>query len=375
MPKILHVIADSNLGGGLTHVIQVLNLLTSSTSYELALLVNSSNHRSLICDQLYDHVKILEISFFGIRDFLRNFLVLRSQVASLECDLIHCHGGRSAFWISLLNLPVPIIYTVHGLHFVSRSGFSKYLGACIEWWNIKKSSYTIFVSNYDCQNAHGWNLTRNSRVTIIHNGINHANLLRSGSTSSMMIGVETSDSHKWDIAYIGRLEPVKDPILYLNIIKLLPAINAVLVGDGSLWNKVRQTVEHLQLDKRVYLAGAMPRNAVLQLISQSAVVVMTSQREGLPMVVLEAMALGIPVVASAVGGIPELIVDGETGFLISSRDPEPYANAVHRIISNPILYVQMGLASKARVQELFSEKTMLLKLSEIYQSCISELAN
>ncbi len=373
MSKILHVLADSSLGGGLTHVIQVLNLVGSTKKYELVLLLNQCDHISSIRSQLPESIEIIECPFFQAKDFFANFLSLHRKLISLECDLVHCHGGRSVFWISLLNFSTPILYTVHGLHFVSRSGFSRHLGACIEWWNIKRSSYTIFVSNYDRQNAQRWHLLGNTRNVVIHNGIDHR-IFGGNVSEALPENVKTPanslDSRKWNITYVGRLESVKDPLLFLRIVELLPEANAILVGDGSLRNQVKDIVEEIQIHERIYLTGAISRSKALNLMSQSSIIVMTSHREGLPMVALEAMALGIPIVASAVGGIPELIVNGETGFLIDSRDPRLYANAIRRIILNPSLYKQMRQAAIARVRKLFSEESMIASILKVYQSCL-----
>jgi glycosyltransferase involved in cell wall biosynthesis len=93
--------------------------------------------------------------------------------------------------------------------------------------------------------------------------------------------------------------------------------------------------------------------------------------ESLPMVILEAMALGKPVVATATGGIPELIKDGQTGLLVPAGDASALAQSIHRLLANPDLAQQLGEAGRCRVEEQFSWKNHVQQFEDLYQRLIA----
>jgi len=101
------------------------------------------------------------------------------------------------------------------------------------------------------------------------------------------------------------------------------------------------------------------------------VFVLPSREEGLPISVLEAMAAGLPVVASRVGGIPELVVDGETGLLVPPRDPQAMAAALRRLVDDPDLRRRLGAAGRARAEELFDLPAFRQAHLDLYERLLS----
>jgi glycosyltransferase involved in cell wall biosynthesis len=148
------------------------------------------------------------------------------------------------------------------------------------------------------------------------------------------------------------------------LVAQFPGIRAVLAGDGPELATVRDRVDALGLAGTVLFPGAFTEP--WDLLRAADVLVLASEIEGLPLVVLEAMSQGVPVVATDVGATPEAVIDGETGFLIAPRDAGAVANAVARILGTPLLAQRMREAALVRFERRFTMKAMLDRHRELY---------
>jgi glycosyltransferase involved in cell wall biosynthesis len=148
------------------------------------------------------------------------------------------------------------------------------------------------------------------------------------------------------------------------VIREVPDARLVILGEGELRPTLEQQVKHLHLEKHVVLPGFRPD--VLALIKGFDVFVMSSETEGLGTSLLDAMAAGKPCVGTSVGGIPEVIADGETGVLVPPRDPPALAGAIIRLLKDAELSQRMGRAGLARVVEQFSVERMVAGTLEAY---------
>ena len=178
--------------------------------------------------------------------------------------------------------------------------------------------------------------------------------------SSDLNGVESSRARAGGahsgpsrLVTVGRLQAPKDAI---TLVRALAAVHGspfetVVVGDGPDRPAVEEEVRRLGLERAVELVGE--RDDVPELLATADLFVLSSRSEGLPLSILEAMAAGLPVVASRVGGIPEVVVDGETGLLVPPGDPQRLADAVERLLADPSLRRRLGEAGRRRVAEHF----------------------
>ena len=153
------------------------------------------------------------------------------------------------------------------------------------------------------------------------------------------------------------------------LVAQFPGIRAVLAGDGPELRAVRDRADALGLDGRVRFPG--PFTEPWDLLRAADVFVLASEMEGLPLVILEAMSQGVPVVATDVGGIPEAVIDGETGFLIAPRDAGAVTSAVARILGAPLLAQRMRQAALARFEQRFTMQSMLDSHRALYMRLAS----
>jgi glycosyltransferase involved in cell wall biosynthesis len=172
---------------------------------------------------------------------------------------------------------------------------------------------------------------------------------------------------------LGRLEEVKNPLLLLDLLAALEGEDhrLVVIGDGPLMAAMRARSAALGLAGRVDLAGSLPRAQALERLAGLDVLVVPSLWEGMPLAPLEAMAIGVPVAASRVGGLPEIIVDGQTGLLIDGHDPASYARAVRRLTDGSALRGRIVERARAEVARRFSWAVARQTYLELYREALA----
>lgn len=177
---------------------------------------------------------------------------------------------------------------------------------------------------------------------------------------------------------VGRLQDVKDP---LNVLRAFAALKQLrpdqpmqldLIGDGPLLDACQQFVAALQLQDCVKLPGAA--SDIAQRLRQADIFVLGSRAEGISNTVLEAMASGLPVVATRVGGNAELIVDGETGYLVPAEQPEALAAALRRYVDDRALLGRHGVAARTRAVTEFSLAGMMARYQSLYDRLLTSTA-
>ena len=153
-----------------------------------------------------------------------------------------------------------------------------------------------------------------------------------------------------------------------------PDVTLLQVGQGSLTAKLQTLTKQLGIERRVRFLGAQPHEQVLQLMQQAEIFALPSQVaesgecEGLPIVILEASACGIPVVSTYHSGIPEAMIDGETGFLVSEKDDRSLADRLDMLLSDRTLGKKMGQQGRDLIDEKFNIRKQTAKLETIYDS-------
>ncbi|HSB70238.1 MAG TPA: glycosyltransferase [Candidatus Methylomirabilis sp.] len=149
-----------------------------------------------------------------------------------------------------------------------------------------------------------------------------------------------------------------------------PEARLLLVGRGPEEARLRRLADALGISPRAHFLGEQPD--VAPWLAQMHLYVQPSVAEGMPNSVLEAMASGLPVVATTVGGTPEVVVDGETGLLVPPRDPAAMAGAIEKISADPVMAEAFGRAGRLRVEMQFGEGVMLERLEALLDRLVAE---
>jgi sugar transferase (PEP-CTERM/EpsH1 system associated) len=209
------------------------------------------------------------------------------------------------------------------------------------------------------------------KLVVIHNGIPLGDFQPGDrAVARASLGIPPSTCV---VGTVGRLHPVKGTSYLLQAFADLAPDHAeailLLVGDGPQRAQLQELVRCLENPERVQFLGN--RSDVSRLLHAMDVFVLASVWEGMPNVALEAMAVGLPVVATAVGGTPEAVVDGETGLLVPPRDPGGLARAIARLLRDPELRRKMGQAGRRRVEQHFSVERMVYQTERLYEELLS----
>jgi glycosyltransferase involved in cell wall biosynthesis len=153
---------------------------------------------------------------------------------------------------------------------------------------------------------------------------------------------------------------------------IFPDCHLVVVGEGILRASSAALVDKLGMREYVQFQGAMPHDEVLKLMPTADVFVHCSNREGLGIAIMEAMGAGLPVVASRVGGVPDLVRQGETGFMLSPDDVEGYAERIITLLRNDQVRRQLGANGRSFAEKYLSKDTILSQTEKVYQDVLHE---
>jgi len=176
------------------------------------------------------------------------------------------------------------------------------------------------------------------------------------------------------IGAIGRPRPVKGYKFLLEafqeISKEYSQSFLVFVGNGPYRNDLIKFSSNLCISDRVVFLN--DHKNIPELLSAFDIVVSSSLHEGMSNVILEGMAAGLPVVATAVGGTPEVVIDGETGFLVPPGDPDALAEAINKLLNDPVLRKRFGQAGRKRVEKCFTIEETVRKTEDLYLRLLKE---
>ena len=174
------------------------------------------------------------------------------------------------------------------------------------------------------------------------------------------------------IGTVGRIQDVKNHAglidAFILLRNMLPAyksrLRLAIIGHGPLFSKIEEKIKNVGIGDVVWLPGS--RDDVANLMQSFSVFAMTSIAEGTPVVILEAMASGLPIIATKVGGIPEVVIEGQTGTLVTAGETDAFAKAISTYVLAPDTLSEHGAAGRKRVEEIYSVEAMLAAYTNLY---------
>jgi glycosyltransferase involved in cell wall biosynthesis len=351
MPKIKKPVmigTDFNTMGG---VASVVNVYRASGLFERFSVHYIATH----CDG--GAVLKLKVAVFALCEFL--VLLLRREVS-----LLHIHfSSRASFWrksfffFAAWLFRVPVILHLHGggfqLFYERESGP---VGKMLIRFVFNHAARVIVLS-------HTWKawletISRNPKIIPIYNPV----------AVPKWQALHTSATPK-NVLMLGRLCKLKgsyDLLEAVNkMVQQVPALVLQMGGDGEL-AQVAAHAESLQLTAYLHLLGWVRGEEKAQFLQQATVFVLPSYVEGMPMSVLEAMAAGLPVITTPVGGIPEAVTDGVEGFLVPPGDVAALAARLQQLLQDEALTRKMGAAARRKIETTFSTEAILPQIEALY---------
>lgn len=288
-------------------------------------------------------------------------------------QIVHTHLFKSDFHgrlaARLSNVPV-VVSTLHNTHAWAKNPvLGKLYGA-----SARFADTLIAVSDEVRTFAINHQYAAPEKIVSIANGVN---MQRFEGHDSAGQQVRRELGIALDVPLIGvvaRLSPQKDHETFLlaasKIAKVLPEARFLIAGDGALRETLIASARNLGLQQQVIFCGI--RSDIPAVLSAIDLLVFSSRWEGLPVALLEGMATARPVVATAVGGVPGVVVHGSTGLLVPPGEPETLAEACVQVLSDPIRASQMGKAGRARVEAHYSMDAMIRQTIAVYESLLEQ---
>ncbi|RMH08940.1 MAG: glycosyltransferase family 1 protein [Nitrospirae bacterium] len=303
---------------------------------------------------------------------VRALRAIRDLIIQHDINLIHGHDYKSdlfAFLVQkwLWRRQLAVVATAHAWVMLGLRGE---LYRRMDLWLMRRFSHVIAVSNATKEEMLAAGIP-SSKITVIHNGIDTDVWSRARVTTTLRDELQISATTPV-VGYVGRLMPEKDLGTWLQaaaiVAKHYPQIQFVLVGEGrdeTTLRELQDLAHRLGIADRVLFPGY--RRQLLSAYAAFDLFVLSSLREGLPNSILEAMALGVPVVTTDVAGAKELVKHGETGLVVPQQDPERLAHAILAVMGDAALRERMAQASRSRIETHFSFANRLKRVEELYE--------
>lgn len=351
-------------------------------------LINLLNHgladrfrHAIICMTDYtdfrDRIESKEVEVYAIRrkagrDWQATYRLF-NLIHRLKPDIVHSRGlsGLNSLLPAVLSGVPARIHGEHGRDMGDLDGSSR-KGQWVRRLHRPLVSHYVALSQ-DLENYLETKIGVPSQcISQIYNGVN-CNIFRPAiAERESLPDFDSSSRDTFVVGTVGRMEAVKDQVnltkAFIHLVNSVPKhkdrLRLAIIGDGPLRSQCESMLDEVGLRRQAWLPGA--RADVADMMRRMDLFVLPSLAEGISNTVLEAMATGLPIVATAVGGNPELVEDGVTGRLVPAADPIALADAIAPYVLNLEMARQQGVASRLRAEARFSIEAMVDRYVQVY---------
>lgn len=352
--KIMQVITRSELGGAQTVVVQLANALCRD--HEVVLVAGKDDGKmwDMVDERVVrEHCPHLQRALSPIGD-LRAAIELRRLYRRHRPDVVHLHSSKAGALGRIVFPSKRVVYTVHGFDSI-RLAFRKFLP--VERLLQHRAKAIVGVSNYDREHMVAERIKRN--VSTIYNGLAQPD-------TTHLKPIELFDRYDKVVLAIARVNPQKSPKLFIDTARLVPEYGFLWIGNQH------EVTEYGELPKNCHFLGNIANAGAY--CSLADLFMLPSNYEGMPMVIIEAMSFGRPVVASNVGGVSEIVHDSVNGYAVENS-AEEFAHRIRHILGNEELYGRMSQASR----DIYSSRLTIDRMAggylDIYRDIYRQVAD
>lgn len=371
--KIMFVIENSFFGGGERAFAQIINGLNKE-KFEVFV---ACLPEGIFVEKIKDGAEIIPLNFRN-RFNLMNISQLARIVKEKKISIIHSQGARADFFARLAAHRVGTVAIVSTVQ-MPVEGFDvnflkKAIYVILDRFSEKFVDKFIVVSEVLRKRLIEKHRIPPEKVSLIYNGVELEEY-----NDKWVSGERIREQFKIEkgiplIGTVGRLVWQKGLPYFIQAVKIItqpPITNHplpvfLIVGEGELKENLELRIKNLELSDRIIFTGF--RKDVKEILSALDILVLSSLREGFPMITLEAMAMGKPVVATDIEGIKEQVVNGETGILVPPKNPKALAEAIIKLAKSKELREKMGSAGRKLVEEKFNIKKIVKQYEQLYPS-------
>jgi glycosyltransferase involved in cell wall biosynthesis len=382
--KILRVIARLNIGGPAIHVVN-LHAGLDPSRFEQLLVIGTENPGE---GSMLDYALSRGVKPFIIPEIVNEFNLTPKDLQALAklCRLIwqerphivHTHTARAGLLGRLAGRLAGVPIVVHTYHGHVLHGYfspvKTWLMRSMEHTLARMTDQIITVSERVKRELVSYAVAPPAKIAVIPLGFDLKPFLRcQDQRGQFRHELSVSDGARL-VSIVGRIFPIKNHRLFLDAAALVaarePSVLFVIVGDGVLRWEMEDHARELRIADRVIFTGW--RRDLPRIYADTSILVVSSNNEGTAVSAIEAMAAGRPVVATRVGGLPDLITEGETGLLVPPGDPDGLASAVLRLLQDPGTACRMGQSARAMVQERFSVRRLVVDMENLYHQLLAQ---
>ncbi len=316
------------------------------------------------------------VTYISPWHILRSSMELYAHIRKGKYDVVHTNnaiaGAAGRLAAALARVPV-IIHHVHGWGLQDdMSKITKMLYVNSERFSATFTNRLIAVSKPNIEKGLAYKICQENKFKLIYNGIPLEKFQKQVNKSEVCSDLGLDPECKI-IGMIGRLDKQKNPLDFIRtasmVIKKYPKVQFVIAGDGPLRSECENLIRELNLTEKFFLLGY--RNDIDKIYPILTLTALSSLWEGLPVVFQESMIAGKPIVANNVDGAQDVIIDGETGYLVSPHQPQEMADRILALLHNEELCTQMGLAAK-KLAEQYSSEGMINQIETLYLELLKE---
>jgi glycosyltransferase involved in cell wall biosynthesis len=315
---------------------------------------------------------------------LRDWAAYRAMCDYLRTerpDIVHTHSSKAGILgrAAASCVGIPVVHTIHGASFhYGQSAFAQRAYIRAERWAAARTDHFISVADAMTAEYVAHDIAARDRFTTIFSGFDVEPFLNPPrARADVRRSWGFTDEHLV-IGKIGRLFPLKGQEFVIaaapEIVRRHPQARFVLVGDGILRAEYERRVEALGLSGHFHFTGLVPPATIPEFVNAMDAVMHTSQWEGLARVLPQALIAGVPVISFDVGGAREVVISGETGFLVPTDDVPALIEATSRLADDPALRRSLGNEGRRRLTEQFRYQTMVRRIREVYADVLAPVS-
>ena len=294
------------------------------------------------------------------------------ELRRLRADLVCCSGYKPDVvgWRAARRVGIPVVSISHGWTAATWKVrcYERLDRLILRWMDA-----VVCVSKAQAEKVRAAGVPE-AEIVVIQNAIGEDAFVAANAGKRAEMAQWFAQPPRWIIGAAGRFSPEKGFAVFIEAAAMVarqrPEAGFVLFGDGPLRGELERLIAARGLNGKFGLAGF--RNDLSSFLPNLDVNVMSSYTEGLPVVLLEASAAGIPTVATAVGGIPEVLDDGQSGYLVPAGDAAALADRIIALVDNEVQRQAMGEFARARVRRDFSFAAMSRAYHELFRKLVSE---
>lgn len=363
--RVLHVIARMNVGGTATYLHSLITGLSDRGVSELLAVGHVESNEledSKLLELNHHRISNMSRSINPIRD-CKTFFEFKRLVKEFKPDIIHSHTFKAGFISRVRTLGIPNVHTFHGhhLHDPEFGPISQKVMNLIETKLAKKSVKLITIGIQVGDELLSAGIGTKSKYISIPPGIK-VPVKPDSHEVRARFGFRPSD---FIVVWMGRFTQVKRPELVVNVARRLPNIVFVMAGGGELFDEIKDSATN-----NLHLLGVRKASDMWALAD---VGLLTSKSEGMPLSVIEAQRYGVPVIATNVGSVSEIIKDGLTGVLVNGN-ADDIVDAIQNFVANPKKVELMGRSARERASELFSQDMMINQHLKVYNDLLDKVS-